>query len=223
MENILPGTVQSAAPNLRGFDTAGVVSANEAQQFAQGGYAFCLRYLSLGNVQKNGDLSYQEANNILNAGLALSAVQHVLKAGWSPTTQLGTEYGTNAANNAKSIGLPSGMNLWLDLEGVNPATSDQDIIAYCNAWYDSVFSAGFVPGIYIGAGCGLSGSQLYYNLKFQHYWKSVSNVPDVPNRGYQMVQGFVQDKVFGVGIDSDVTMNDATGGSVLWLKKDVVA
>ena len=219
MKNTLSGTVQSAAPKLKGFDTAGVVSAGEAKEFAQAGYAFCLRYLSLGNVQKPGDLSYNEANAILDAGLALGAVQHVLNAGWIPTKELGTRYGTNAANNAKSIGLPQGMNLWLDLEGVKTGTQAPQTIAYCNAWYDAVLQAGFVPGIYVGAGCGLTGNQLYFKLKFQHYWKSMSRVPDIPNRGYQMVQGFVKNKVFGVGIDSDVTKTDLKGGTVLWLKR----
>lgn len=215
----LPGTVQPAAANLKGFDTAGTLNANEVQQFVQGGYAFCLRYLSRGNGQNAGDLSFNEAKTILDGGLALGAVQHVLSAGWTPTKQLGTEYGTNAASNAKSIGLPGGMNLWLDLEGVNSVTPDQQVIDYCNAWYDAVLAGGFVPGIYVGAGCGLSGSQLYNNLKFQHYWKSMSNVPDIPNRGYQMIQGFVKDPVYGVGIDSDKTQTDAKGGTVLWLKK----
>jgi len=219
MANVLPGTVQSAAPHLKGFDTAGVLNASEAQQFFQAGYAFCFRYLSRGNGQSPGDLSFNEAKIILDSGLALGAVQHVLSAGWTPTQQLGTEYGTNAARNATSIGLPHGMNIWLDLEGVNPTTPPQQVIAYCNAWYDAALAGGFVPGIYVGAGCGLTGTQLYRNLKFQHYWKSMSKVPTIPNRGYQLVQGFVKDPVFGVGIDSDSTQTDQKGGTVLWLKK----
>lgn len=219
MANVLPGTVQSAAPHLKGFDTATVLTAKEAQEFFQAGYAFCFRYLSRGSGQNPGDLSANEAEVILNSGLALGAVQHVLAQGWTPTQELGTEYGTNAAHNATSIGLSGGMNIWLDLEGVNTTTPAQQVIDYCNAWYDAVVAGGFVPGIYVGAACGLTGTQLYSNLKFQHYWKSESKVPDIPNRGYQMIQSFVQNSVFGIGIDADATQNDLKGGAVLWLKK----
>ena len=215
---LLPGTVQPAAPNLKGFDTNTVLTAQKAAAFKQAGYSFCLRYLSRGNGQQSGDLSYTEAKAILDAGLALGAVQHVMSAGWSPTAELGTQYGTNAASNAASIGLPQGMNLWCDLEGIKSGTSAQTVIDYSNAWYEAVVAAGYVPGIYVGADCILTGSQLYSDLKFQHYWKSLSTVPDIPNRGYQMIQGYVKDPVNGVYIDSDSTQDDLKGGAVLWLK-----
>ncbi len=216
---LLPGTIQSAAPNLKGFDTNTVLTAQKAAAFKEAGYSFCLRYLSRGNGQQSGDLTYAEAEAILDAGLALGAVQHVMSAGWSPTAQLGSEYGTNAAGNAASIGLPKGMNLWCDLEGIKTGTSTQAVIDYANAWYEAVVAGGYIPGIYVGANCILTGNQLYQNLKFQHYWKSLSTVPDIPNRGYQMIQGYVKDPVNGIYIDSDVTQDDHQGGAVLWLKR----
>ncbi len=218
MSNSLPGTVQQAQPNLKGFDADTIITAQTATEFKNAGYSFCVRYLSLGNGQQNGDLSNSEAQAILNAGLALSAVQHVMMPGWSPSAQLGTEYGANAASNAASIGLPQGMNLWCDLEGIAAGTSAQSVIDYSNAWYNAVQSAGYVPGIYVGANCVLDGNQLYYNLNFQHYWKSESTVPNIPNRGFQMIQEYVAQPVFGIGIDADFTQNDQQGGSVLWLK-----
>lgn len=214
----LPGTVQHAAPGSKGFDCDTILSAQLAQTFKNGGYDFCVRYLSLGQGQNSGDLSFSEANAILHAGLALSAVQHVRMPGWSPNAQLGTQYGSNAAANAASIGLPKGMNLWCDLEGIGAGTAASDVIGYCNAWYNAVSAAGYIPGIYVGANCVLSGQQLYSDLNFQHYWKSESTVPDIPNRGYQMVQGYVPQPVFGIGIDSDYTQNDQQGGAVVWLK-----
>ncbi len=213
----LPGTVQIAAPNLSGFDTDTVINAQQAAAFITAGYSFCIRYLSLSNGQNTNDLSFNEASVILNAGLALSAVQHVLNPGWVPSTSLGTTYGTNAAANAASIGLPQGMNLWCDLEGVATGTSAQQVIDYCNSWYNSVAAAGYVPGIYVGANCILTGSQLYEDLSFQHYWKSLSNVPEIPNRGYQMIQT-LGSPVSGVSIDNDATQNDQKGGAVIWLK-----
>lgn len=213
----LPGTIQTAAPGLTGFDADTVISSATAAAFVNSGYAFCARYLSLGYGQNPGDLSNTEAAAILNAGLALIAVQHVPEAGWEPQESLGAEYGTNAAHNAASIGLPAGMNIWCDLEGIEEQISAENVIEYCNAWYQAVAAAGYVPGIYVGANCILSGDQLYYNLKFQHYWKSLSNVPSIPNRGYQLVQHATQ-TVHGVSIDPDTTQTDEQGGAVLWLQ-----
>lgn len=137
----LPGIVQPARSGLLGFDTDSVVSASVAKQFFQQGYRFCGRYLSHGDAQAAGDLSQDEATAILEAGLALFVVQHVLHANWSPSSALGTTSGTNAVKNAQSVGLPTGINLWCDLEGVKPGTPVQDIIDYCKAWHVAV-SAG---------------------------------------------------------------------------------
>lgn len=210
----LPGTVQPAAPGLKGFDIYAPLTADQVQQFVQGGYAFCLRYLSLDKEQSTNDLSFNEAQLILNGGLALSVVQQAPDSGWIPTQELGTTNGTNAVNNAIAVGLPEGMNLWLDLEGVGNASQ---VIAYCNAWYDAVLAGGFVPGIYVGAGCGLQGDQLYYDLNFQHFWQSGSNVPAVAVRGYQMIQGPTI-TAYGIQVDVDQTGTDTEGGTVLWLK-----
>lgn len=216
--SLLPGSVQSATPGLRGFDTNTVLNATSANCLVQNGYAFCFRYLSRGHGQQHGDLSYNEAKIILDSGLALGAVQHVSMPGWTPSALLGTEYGTNAAYNAASIGLPVGMNLWMDLEGIASGTSAQTVASYSNAWYDVVFAAGYIPGIYVGADCILNEDQLYSLLKFQHYWKSLSNVPPIPHRGYQMIQSFTADAVCDVSIDTNTTKTDELGGTVLWLK-----
>lgn len=104
---LLPGSVQAAQPGLKGFDSNTIITAAVAAQFVSDGFSFCARYLSSrGSGQGSHDLSNAEAITILNAGLSLIAVQHVAAYGWVPSQQLGTEYGTNAANNALSIGLP---------------------------------------------------------------------------------------------------------------------
>ncbi len=213
----LNGTVQTAPNGSRGFDADSVLSAETASQFFGGGYVFCLRYLSRGGQESTSDLTTQEASDILGAGLALMPVQHVSAAGWQPTAALGTQYGAAAASHAQTVGFPAGVNVWCDLEGVATGASASNVIAYCNAWYAAVASAGYVPGLYVGANCGLDSQQLY-DLQFQHYWRSESgSAPVVATRGYQMTQSFVPDPVFGIGIDSDVTQADALSGRVLWL------
>jgi hypothetical protein len=212
----LPGSVQSAPNKSLGFDADSVISLATAQQFASQGYKFCVRYLSLGEGEAYGDLTYQEAVNILQGGLALMPVQHVSAPGWFPTGQLGTTYGTNAANNAISVGFPPKVNVWLDLEGINSGVSAQEVTAYCTAWYNAVEAAGYLPGLYVGANCILNSQQLY-DLPFQHYWQSESEVPTVATRSYQMVQSFVGEPVNGIGIDQDITYIDDEGGVPQWL------
>lgn len=213
----LSGNIQSAPSGSRGFDADTVITESTAQQFVSQGYTFCIRYLSLGAGQSDGDLSSEEASNILNSGLALMVVQHVEDSGWTASESAGESNGNNAAANAESIGLPPGLNIWCDLEGIADSTDAQDVINYCSAWYSAVSAAGYVPGLYVGANAVLNSQQLY-DLPFQHYWQSCSEVPDVAVRGYQMVQIFVPDAVNGIGIDEDMTQTDEQGGQALWLK-----
>jgi hypothetical protein len=96
------------------------------------------------------------------------------------------------------------------------------VIAYCNNWFDEVVAKGYVPGIYVGAGAILTGTQLA-NLKFQHYWKSGSIVPKIPDRGYQLIQTIPNPPLgelrHGIPIDFDLTQTDSLGGQVIWLRR----
>jgi hypothetical protein len=211
----LNGQVAPASSGAKGFDADTIITAQLAEDFVKNRYQFCARYLSLGEGQNPGDLSNAEAATILGSGLALIAVQHVNAYGWTPTAALGTTHGSNAASNAKSISLPQGMNLWCDLEGVATGTTAEAVISYCTAWYNAVAAAGYIPGLYVGPNAVLDGQQLY-DLPFQHYWKSASIVPDIPVRGYQLVQGQTITEC-GISIDPDTTQTDAEGGTVMWL------
>jgi hypothetical protein len=143
-------------------------------------------------------------------------VQHVRYAGWTPTASLGSQTGQAAADNAIQVGFPVKVNIWLDLEGIDPNASATDVIHYCNSWYDAVAQVGYLPGVYVGANSILDSQQLYANLRFQHYWHSLSIVPNVAVRGYQMIQSD-GGTVHGVSIDKNFTRNDADQTQVKWL------
>lgn len=214
----LPGSVQMAPDGANGLDTNLQISMDSAQQIAAGGNKFVIRYVSLSSTEQGGDLTHDEAVTILNASLALMPVQHVLNAGWQPTGALGTQFGTSAANNAAAVGFPGGVNVWLDLEGVAPSAASQDVIDYCNNWFDVVSAKGFVPGVYVGADNNLTGAQLGA-LKFQHFWKSPSTVPTVAGRGYQMIQS-LPSSGFGLSdLDKDVSKADLKSGLPDWIIK----
>jgi hypothetical protein len=217
----LSGTIQNAPNGSLGFDTNTVLTLPNAQRFHNDGFKFCFRYLSLSAGQAAGDLTTAEANHILDSGLALMPVQHVRSPGWHPTGTLGIKTGTNAANNAKSVGFPDGINVWMDLEGVAPGTAAADVIDYCNNWFVEVEAAGYVPGIYVGFNAILNGKQLFNDLKFQHYWKAGGNPPVPVTRGYQMLQTIQNppqgEVLHGINIDRDKTKTDDLGGTAIWL------
>lgn len=200
-----------------GFDIDQPVSEATAAAAVQGGYQFCLRYVSLGATEQPSDLSALELQLLLHAGLCVMAVQHVLEPGWRPSASLGAEHGENAATHASNIGLPSGVCLWCDLEGVASNTPSSSVIAYVEAWAGAVQSAGFTPSLYVGYSCGLSGQQLYQDLSLQHYWRSMSDVPDVAVRGYQMRQSRAQSVINGLTVDVDQAGPDRLGGEVIWV------
>jgi hypothetical protein len=217
----LSGSVHAAPSGTKGFDANTPISASAAAAFYAAGYRFCIRYV--GRTQMASyDLTTAEAQHILGSGLAMMVVQHVLNPGWSPTQSLGEEYGANAATFTQQIGFPAGINVWCDLEGVSTSAAASDVAAYCNAWYDQVAAAGYVPGLYVGWEPGLSAQQLY-DLKFQHYWGAYNidgdSIPSV--RGLQMRQhegsGGTIAGITTETYDDDVTSTDALGGTPLWL------
>ena len=167
----LPGTASAAAGDIAGFDADGIVTAVAAAAFFSRGFRFCIRYVSRVAQQNANDLSAAEALDLLNAGLALMPVQHVRDAGWLPTAALEASDGVHAAYHAFVIGFPPGVNVWCDLEGVQPGASAQQVIDYCNSLYDAVNAVGYVPGIYVGADAILDGPTLRHS-QFVHYWKS---------------------------------------------------
>lgn len=211
--------VEPAKAGAHGFDTAAPISKAKAIAFRRAGFHFAVRYLTRHASPPAHDLTPAELTAITGAGLALMAVQHVAMPGWRANAKLGGQNGVNAARHAAWAGLPKGMTLYLDLEEVSRKTSPADVIAYCNAWYDAVHKAGYLPGIYVGSGSGLTADQLYYNLKFKTYWKSGSRVPPIPLRGYAMVQKIIPgDKIAGIAIDRNVIMADQLGALPTWAR-----
>ena len=223
VEMALQGDVARAAPGVIGFDWTAKLDGAGAASFYAKGYRFCVRYVSRDDPsrtanEKRGlpDLSEDEAAAILGSGMAVMAVQHVAMPGWVPTAALGTTYGDNAARYAALAGLPPGVVLWLDLEGVKSGTPTTDIVAYCNAWFLAASNAGYRPGVYIGYDVYLSPDELFFDLKTQHYWRAGGNITDVSHRGYQLFQK-ISNPNTPKEFDSDVTKDDALGGAVIWL------
>jgi hypothetical protein len=209
-------SVETAFVGALGCDTDTRVDAACAQALRNARLDFIIRYLGLGS-SSTGDLTKLEVDEILGSGLALMAVQHVRMPGWLPLASLGLQDGSHAASNAIAAGLPAGVTLWLDLEGLAPGATVTETIAYCDAWHTAVRAAGYDDGVYVGSGQPLDSAQLF-SLKTSRYWRSQSQVPNVDARGYCMIQLYPTVTVAGIAIDYDVIQSDFRHGMPRWLK-----
>jgi Domain of unknown function (DUF1906) len=223
---VLQGHVFTAPTNTRGFDADATIKPNVAAAFLDHGYRFCIRYVRRQKVHAF-DLSTNEAAGILDAGLGLMLVQHVeSETAWTPTGEKGAANGAVAASEADRIGVPSGVTLWCDLEGVAVGTPAQDVIDYCNEWHSAAAGGGYVPGLYVGFHAGLNPTQLYRSLRFTHYWGAYNlNADEAPAvRGLQMKQAAAKpvDKPPGVKLafQTDRIRADALGGCPTLLGPD---
>jgi hypothetical protein len=222
----LDGHVYTAPDGVRGFDADEKITPQAAAAFYAYGYRFCLRYV--GRVRSNAkDLKRAEAEGLLAAGLGLMPVQHVAsETAWTPTPEKGVSYGAFAAAEAARIGIPPGVTIWCDLEGVKVGTDPAEVIEYCNEWHSAVAGAAFVPGLYVGWRAGLNATQLYHDLRFTHYWAAYNlNADRAPaTRGVQMRQAVrkAADKVPGYNFlfQTDRVLADALGGRPTLLARD---
>src|SRR4051794_3876483 len=186
----LHGHVYTAPDGLLGFDTNSTMKPAVAAAFFNHGYRFCVRYVRRDKSHPH-DLTAVEAEGILEVGLGLMIVQHVeSEDAWKPTANKGATQGTIAGAEADKAGMPSGVTLWCDLEGVAVGTPATDVIEYCNQWHQAVAAAGFVPGLYVGWHSGVTATQLYRSVRFTHYWGAYNlNADQAPAvRGLQMKQ-----------------------------------
>ena len=208
---------------MKGIDCNCKLTAATAKIVKEAGYEFVIRYV--GRLkQASFDIDKSETDVILKAGLKLGIVQHCPdKPGILPSKELGTEYGSNAAKFAKESGYKEGCIIYLDLEDVNSGYRNrkQEIIDYCNYWYNEVLKAGYIPGIYIGFNVWLTGEELYHKIKYKHYWKSLSKVPNIPNRGYEMIQT-AGNPIAGFSIDVNTVTGDKKGNFPAFMSVDKI-
>ena len=202
-------TIAPLPSGAQGVDTILTFTPARAKALkAAKSYSFVVRYL--------GALTAAEAQNLHDQGLGISAVTFGGRNGWQPSAQAGTVAGQTAVAHARVAGCPPGMTLYFDAEG--PGAGGQALIDHLNTWARVVQNAGYVAGLYVGWGLGLTSTQLY-QLAFTAYWKSCSNVPPVAVRGYHMVQqGPPNRYVNGLLVDINTVQADAKGNTpIVWM------
>lgn len=195
----------------RGTDSVQKVDAVHALALKAWGIDFVIRYL--------GAVTKSEVEGVLEAGLAFMPVTFGLRHGTPLNAALGATYGAGSVLQVKALDLPPGVTVWLDLEDCTG--NADDVAAFVNAWCVPIKAAGFMPGLYVGAGAVLSGAQLY-KLAVVRYWQSLSREQDAkgliaePGCGWCMIQLFDSQTVAGVWVDIDVIQNDYSKRMPVW-------
>jgi hypothetical protein len=214
----IPTTV---TPEASGFDTATPLTAALISMLTSTyNYVFCLRYVArVTTTIYPADITSAEVGLLLASDVALMLVQHPMKAGWSPNAALGTTHGSAAATNAFTANVAKGVTIFCDLEGVVTGAAASDVADYCNNWSAAVGAAGYLPGLYVGADCGLTADQLT-NLDFTLFWESCSIVP-APAQGFCMTQNPCDVNLGNAPttIKVDVDSISVSPGTLTWLKK----
>jgi hypothetical protein len=196
------GTASGAVGAL-GTDSLELVdTAEKAAGLRAAGIDFVLQYL--------GTATASSVNVVLSAGLA-----------FMPVTRANHWDGPTSVTQLAALGLPQGCTVWLDVEGVqNPDVPT--LIANINAWAKAVSGAGYMAGVYVGAGALLTSQELY-ELTVTRYWKSQSRVQDrygnlaEPQCGWCMLQTFPSTIVATINVDVDIVQQDYLGRVPVWV------
>lgn len=192
---------QQAFVGARVTDSVTSIDAGRAARLKAAGFDGVMQYL--------GDVTADALQAILGAGL-----------GFMPCTYADRFDGPTTVAELQAIGYPKGGTVWLDVEGV-ALMAPADIIAKINAWGAAVAFAGYVAGMYVGAGCPLTSAELWA-LNVTRYWHSLSRVIDrlgvlaEPECGWCMLQLFDSQMRAGVWVDINAVQKDYRGRLPIW-------
>ncbi len=218
----LAGKLAPAWPGASGVYVDSKLDGATAQAFADQGYAFVLRKLSWSAPAPADGFSRLEANDIVQAGLALMPVQAIPPEAWlaagAASAELGARDGKRAAALARWIGFPAGVSVWLQLGPYGKDATPQAMIDYCNAWHDAVAAAGYTPGLGQEDGRLPGDMAQYASLRFEQYWGGGACLRGGPRSGACMLPA-----IDGAGVLAGVAYRwqfieaDRNGNTPLWL------
>lgn len=202
--------VTAATVGARGVDSLPFSMGGTAAQalaLRASGVDFLVGYLGVINAQRVG--------YVLSAGLAFMPVALAGEYNDGPDDEI---------SQLVALGVPKGVTVWLDLEGLNAFKSDPVILAgKINLWADKVNAAGYVAGLYVGVPQPFTSDELYA-LHVKRYWRGQGSVRDRFNAlaeptkcGWCMTQTFPSVVRAGVLVDVDIIGQDYQGRVPTWL------
>jgi Domain of unknown function (DUF1906) len=190
------------------LDTDMPCSASVCAEVRARGYEGIIRYVPLPGNRGDLDISALERDNIIAADLQCGLVQHVRYGTWIPSQHSGSRDAEAACEAACGAGYPNGCHLFLDFESMG-GTAD-GAIEFAFAWQETVITAGYRAGLYVGFGVPLSPQQLYDLHGFDCYFSDAAG-RSVERRGCAIRQGR-EVKIAGVTFDEDTVQRDLLGG-----------
>lgn len=156
-------------------------------------------------------------------------LKYILDAGlaYMPVT-FGGEYEDGPLDEIaqlKSLGIPSGTSVWLDMEGLKAFKTDPVVLAgMINAWADAVTKAGWMACLYVGVPQPFTSDELW-KLKVVRYWKGQGSVRDRKNAlaepvgcGWTMTQMFPSVTRGGVLVDCNMVGQDFKKRTPTWCR-----
>ncbi len=187
----------------------------DSVQIVDASHAFAIKSIGVdGVLQYLGTVTASIVGGIIAAGL-----------GFMPVTYADKFDGPSTVAQCKAIGYLPGGTVWLDVEGV--ATMNPHALkSLINAWAIVVQAAGYVAGLYVGAGCPLTSLELY-QLKVTRYWHSLSRILDrngqiaEPGCGWCMYQLGPSRDWAGVWVDVNFAREDFRSRSATWMTQSL--
>jgi hypothetical protein len=181
-------------PSL-GIDCITVLDGTSCAALKAARISWVVRYLDT--------LTPTELAAILDSGLGVSFCSYAPVGGWMPSIGRAEVSGRQALDRLQALKIPSGVVEWTDLEGVSSGAMPADIEAWGNTRAGVTAAAGYIPGLYVGEGGGLTGEELY-GLAFRRYWRSLSDVPAPAPRGFCICQQYAAAPFVLGGVQVDV-------------------
>lgn len=206
-------------PDALLFDTDVRCTLAQLRALFTAGFRGGVRTVTCEAAPDPSDVTVEEVSDFMAAGLGLMLYQRPRAPGWLPSAALGAADAAVFDAKAAAAGYLAGASVWDDLEGVGGTGAMT--VAYANAKAARLQAAERAAGVYEGADVPLTGEQFFQELVVRGYWKSVSSVPTVPTRGYQIVQVAEDVLVAGVLVDVSVARADRLGDRARWMRAPV--
>jgi hypothetical protein len=215
-----------------GFDTILDLTSDLCAKAKAAGYVFTGRYL--------GGLDPAELRLILASGLGVVPIQYGLREGkWQPTATLGGKQGWSAKTLVQGLKLPP-TDVVCDAESPDPATTEENSVAYINAWDGTLREIEMKTVLYEGPGLKVCSEDLFHKLTVDRYFKSMSSygVPEPAHRSWcvrQLVPAncgaypgvklvkrgdWTEAHLFGFNVDIDVASADRLGNRLRMVVAD---
>jgi hypothetical protein len=209
--------VQSATLGALGFGTNAHLTADISGKILQSEFAFVSRCLQTESTFPSAGLGSSELQIILAAGLTVIVFQHVASRREGPSAEAGVRDGADAVRAAKALFLPTGTQIWLNIDDFANTSHSGEISDYLFNWFDLVVQDGYVPGLQVGL-CACWTNEMLDSLPFNFFWRIGSGSHAYPSSGYCLVQSASPSYIFeDLHYERDVVQLDNHGSRPTWL------